>query len=132
MGLENTAGVSVNWGAIQKRKQGIVDKHAKGLQFLMKKNKVDVVRGWGKLTGPAKDGIHTVALEGGEQKSIKAKNVILSTGSSARMLPGLQARHAGPHQHRSAEPGPDSQVADRDWLGRGGRGVRQHLQVVRR
>ena len=90
LGLENTAGVTLNWGAIQKRKQGIVDKHAKGLQFLMNKNKVDVVRGCGKLTGPAKDGIHTVALEGGELKSIKAKNVILSTGSSARMLPGLK------------------------------------------
>ena len=89
-GLENTAGVSLNWGAIQKRKQGIVDKHAKGLQFLMRKNKVDVVRGYGKLTGPAKDGVHTVALEGGELKSIKAKNVVLCTGSSARMLPGLQ------------------------------------------
>ena len=90
LGLENTAGVSLNWGAIQKRKQGIVDKHAKGLVFLMKKNKVDVVRGYGKLTGPAKDGVHTVALEGGELKSIQAKNVILCTGSSARMLPGLQ------------------------------------------
>ena len=89
LGLENTAGVTLNWGAIQKRKQGIVDKHAKGLQFLMKKNKVDVVRGYGKLTGPAKDGVHTVALEGSEQKAIKAKNVILSTGSTARMLPGL-------------------------------------------
>jgi dihydrolipoamide dehydrogenase len=90
LGLENTAGVSLNWGAIQKRKQGIVDKHAKGLQFLMKKNKVDVIRGCGKLTGPAKDGIHTVALEGSEQKSVKAKNVILSTGSVARMLPGME------------------------------------------
>ena len=90
LGLENTAGVTLNWGTIQKRKQGIVDKHAKGLQFLMRKNKVDVIKGYGKLTGPAKDGIHTVDLEGGEQKSIKAKNLLLSTGSVARMLPGLQ------------------------------------------
>ncbi|MDR3749166.1 MAG: dihydrolipoyl dehydrogenase [Acidobacteriota bacterium] len=90
LGMENTAGVTLNWGAIQKRKQGIVDKHAKGLQFLMKKNKVDVIKGYGKLTGPAKDGIHTVALEGSDQKAIKAKNLILSTGSVARMLPGLQ------------------------------------------
>ena len=90
LGLENTAGVSLNWGSIQKRKQGIVDKHAKGLQFLMRKNKVDVVRGYGKLTGPAQGGVHTVALEGGEQKSIKAKNVLLSTGSVARMLPGMK------------------------------------------
>ncbi len=91
LGMENTAGVTLNWGKIQNRKQGIVDKHAKGLQFLMRKNKVDVVKGFGKLTGAAKDGIHTVAIEGGEQTTIKAKHVILSTGSVARMLPGMSA-----------------------------------------
>jgi dihydrolipoamide dehydrogenase len=90
LGLDNTAAVSLNWGAIQKRKQGIVDKHTKGLTFLMRKNKVDVIRGYGKLTGPAQKGIHTVALEGGEPKSLQAKNVILAAGSVARMLPGLQ------------------------------------------
>jgi dihydrolipoamide dehydrogenase len=90
LGLENTAGVTLNWGAIQKRKQGIVDKHTKGLGFLMRKNKVDVVRGYGKLTGPASGGIHTVALEGSQQSSIKAKNVLLCSGSVARMLPGMQ------------------------------------------
>src|SRR3954447_21277115 len=46
LGLENTAGVTLNWGAVQKRKQGIVDKHSKGLSFLMRKNKVDVIRGY--------------------------------------------------------------------------------------
>ncbi len=91
LGLENTAGVTLNWGSIQNRKQGIVDKHAKGLTFLMRKNKVDVIRGYGKLTGAASGGIHTVAIEGGEQASVKAKHVILSSGSVARMLPGLQA-----------------------------------------
>jgi dihydrolipoamide dehydrogenase len=90
LGLENTAGVTLNWGVIQKRKQGIVDKHTKGLSFLMRKNKVDVVRGYGKLTGPASGGIHTVALEGGQQTSIKSKNVLLCSGSVARMLPGMQ------------------------------------------
>ena len=91
LGLENTAGVTVNWTTIQKRKQGIVDKHAKGLQFLMRKNKVTVITGYGKLTGPAKIGILTVEVEGKEGKStISAKNVILSTGSVARVLPGLK------------------------------------------
>ena len=91
LGLENTAGVTLNWGSIQKRKQGIVDKHAKGLQFLMRKNKVTVVEGYGRLTGPAKGGIHTVDVESktGKQE-IQAKNIILSTGSVARMLPGMQ------------------------------------------
>ena len=92
LGLENTAGVTLNWGTIQKRKQGIVDKHTKGLQFLMKKNKVTVIEGYGKLTGPAKGGIHTVEVEGKNGKStVSAKAVILSTGSVARMLPGLKA-----------------------------------------
>jgi len=89
-GLDNTAAVALNWAAIQKRKQGVVDKHIKGLGFLMRKNKVDVIRAYGKLTGPAQGGIHTVALEGSEQKSIKAKFVLLASGSVARMLPGLQ------------------------------------------
>jgi dihydrolipoamide dehydrogenase len=90
--LENTAGVTLNWPSIQKRKQGIVDKHTKGLGFLMKKNKVTMIEGYGKLTGPAKDGIHTVDVEGKNGKStVTAKAVILSTGSVARMLPGLQA-----------------------------------------
>jgi len=91
LGLENTAGVSVNWPTIQKRKQGIVDKHAKGLQFLMRKNKVTVIQGFGKLTGPAKNGILIVEIDGKDGKStVTAKNVILSTGSVARVLPGLQ------------------------------------------
>ena len=92
LGLENTAGVTLNWPSIQKRKQGIVDTHTKGLGFLMKKNKVTMIEGYGKLTGPAKDGIHTVDVEGKNGKStVTAKAVILSTGSVARMLPGLQA-----------------------------------------
>jgi len=91
LGLENIAGVSVNWPTIQKRKQGIVDKHAKGLQFLMRKNKVTVIQGFGKLTGPAKNGILIVEIDGKDGKStVTAKNVILSTGSVARVLPGLQ------------------------------------------
>jgi dihydrolipoamide dehydrogenase len=88
LGMENTAGVKLNWDAIQKRKQGVVDKHIKGLSFLARKNKVDLVHGCAKLTGPAQGGIHTVAIEGG--KDVKAKAVVLATGSTARMLPGLK------------------------------------------
>ena len=91
LGIENLT-PKLNWGTIMKRKQGIVDKHAKGLQFLMKKNKVTVIEGYGKLTGPAKGGVHTVEVEGKNGKStVSAKNLILSTGSVARMLPGLKA-----------------------------------------
>ena len=89
-GIEGVDGRKLNWAAVQERKSKIVSKHAKGLEFLMKKNKVETVRGFGKLTGPAQGGVFTLEVKGSESKSIKAKNVIIATGSEARMLPGLE------------------------------------------
>jgi dihydrolipoamide dehydrogenase len=89
-GIEGVGKVTVNWKAILDRKNDIVTKHTKGLDFLMRKNKVTVIRGTGRLTGAAKNGIHTVAVEGGEQKEIRTRNVAIATGSDARMLPGLK------------------------------------------
>ncbi|MGD1025828.1 MAG: dihydrolipoyl dehydrogenase [Candidatus Sulfotelmatobacter sp.] len=91
-GIEGVDARTLDWGAVQERKSKIVAKHAKGLEFLMKKNKVDTVRGYGKLTGPAQNGIFTVELTNdGKTSHLKAKNVLLATGSEARMLPGLPA-----------------------------------------
>ena len=97
-GIEGLGEGKLNWDTIQKRKQGIIDKHAKGLVFLMKKNNVTVIAGHGRLSGPAKDGVHSVEVQAaasgsaeGERTSVKAKNVILATGSDAKMLPGLVA-----------------------------------------
>ena len=82
----------MNWTAIQDRKNKIVAKHTKGLDFLMKKNKVETLKGYGKLTGPAQNGVFTVELVNDNKAShIKTKNVILATGSEARMIPGLEA-----------------------------------------
>ena len=96
-GIEGIDGTKLNWAAIQQRKNKIVTKHAKGLEFLMRKNKVETVEGYGRLTGPAKDGVHRIEVfteggggAGGETKFVKAKNIILATGSEARMLPGLE------------------------------------------
>ena len=86
-GIEGVDGRKLNWAAIQQRKSKIVTKHAKGLEFLMRKNKVQTIKGYGKLTGPAKNGVFTVEVDG---SAIRAKNVILATGSEARMLPGLE------------------------------------------
>lgn len=82
----------LDWAAVQKRKNAIITKHTKGLEFLMKKNKVTTVSGYARLTGPAKDGVHTVQLTGedGQKQELKAKNVILATGSEARTLFGMQ------------------------------------------
>jgi dihydrolipoamide dehydrogenase len=68
------------------RKNKIVAKHAKGVEFLMKKNKVDWIKGYGRLAGPGK-----VEVTGEDGKQIlETKNIVLATGSEARMLPGLK------------------------------------------
>jgi len=91
-GIEGVDARALNWAAIQERKSKIVAKHAKGLEFLMKKNKVETVKGYGKLTGPAQNGVLTVEVANdGKTNRLKAKNVLLATGSEARMLPGLVA-----------------------------------------
>ena len=89
-GIAGIGTPQLDWAAVQKRKNAIVTRHTKGLEFLMKKNKVTVISGYGKLTGPAKDGILTVNVAGGngEATQIKAKNIILATGSEARTLFG--------------------------------------------
>ena len=92
-GIEGVGTGKLNWNAIQDRKGKIVTKHTKGLDFLVRKNKVDRVQGFARLTGPAKNGVHNIDLsgEGGARSEIKTRNIILATGSFARLLPGLQA-----------------------------------------
>ncbi len=91
-GIEGLGQGQVNWQAVLDRKNQIIAKHAKGLDFLMRKNKVTVVPGYGKLTGPAQSGVLTIAIQGSKgPSSVQAKNVMLATGSDARLLPGLTA-----------------------------------------
>ena len=82
---------ALDWAAVQKRKDAIITKHTKGLEFLMKKHKITVVSGYGRLTGPAQAGVHTVEVSKDETTSqVRAKNVILATGSDAKTIFGLE------------------------------------------
>ncbi len=76
----------LNFPKVMERKNGIVTKHSKGIEFLMKKNKVEVIKGHARLMGGGKVEVT------GEKGAVvhDAKNIILATGSTARMLPGLQ------------------------------------------
>ncbi|MCX6625561.1 MAG: dihydrolipoyl dehydrogenase [Acidobacteria bacterium] len=76
----------INYSAVIDRKNKIVTKHAKGVEFLMKKNKVEWVKGYGRILGPGR-----VEVSGPEgTKSLETKYILIATGSSARMLPGLE------------------------------------------
>jgi dihydrolipoamide dehydrogenase len=92
-GIEIQGEAKINWKTVLERKNQIITKHAKGLDSLMRKNKVTVVSGFGKLTGAAKGGVHSIEVKdaAGKTTTVKTKNVVLATGSDAKMLPGLQA-----------------------------------------
>lgn len=75
-----------NFGNVIKRSRGVADKMSKGVQFLMKKNKIDVVMGNGKLLSPGK---LEVTSADGKKQTLEAKNIIIATGGRARQLPSL-------------------------------------------
>jgi dihydrolipoamide dehydrogenase len=90
-GIKGVEGRTLDWTAVLARKTAVINKNVKGLEFLMRKHKIAVVSGFGTLTGPAQGGVHTVDVDAKGQKSqVKAKNVLLATGSEARLLPGLK------------------------------------------
>ena len=75
-----------DFGAIVKRSRGVADKMSKGIAFLMKKNKIDVVMGYGKLN--AKKEVEVTGADG-KVTVHQAKHVILATGARSRQLPNL-------------------------------------------
>src|SRR6266404_7914246 len=76
----------LNYPKVIERKNGIVSKHSKGVEFLMKKNKIEWIKGFATIKGA---GNIEVRGEKGVQ-TVEATNIIIATGSEARMLPGLQ------------------------------------------
>jgi dihydrolipoamide dehydrogenase len=71
---------------VNERKNKIVSKHARGVEMLMKKNKVEWIQGFGTIRRGAVD----VKASDGGTRTLAARNIIIATGSEARMLPGLQ------------------------------------------
>lgn len=78
--------IKLAFADVQKRKEKIVMKNAKGVEFLMKKNKVTVFKGKGHLQLPGKV---EVTGENGEKETIETKNIIIATGSVVRPIPGF-------------------------------------------
>jgi dihydrolipoamide dehydrogenase len=84
-GLEATG--THNFEAVVKRSRGVADKMSKGVQFLMKKNKIDVHMGTGKLK--AKGQIEVTASDG-NKSVVEGKHIIIATGGRSRELPALK------------------------------------------
>lgn len=84
-GIKVTGG-EVDFASVIKRSRGVAEGMSKGIQFLMKKNKIDVVMGQAKLKKGKK-----VEVKGadGNNKEYNAKHIILATGARSRELPNL-------------------------------------------
>ncbi|MBM4252557.1 MAG: FAD-dependent oxidoreductase, partial [Deltaproteobacteria bacterium] len=76
--------VAYDWERIMQRKQGIVDAQRKGLRFLMKKNKIDVYEGHGRLAGK---GQVSVTAADGKVTKVATRYALVATGSRVRTLP---------------------------------------------
>lgn len=83
----NATGVMADFNAVIKRSRGVADKMSKGVQFLMKKNKIDVIMGYGKVAGKGK--VEVEAADG-TKKIVETKYIVLATGGRSRELPNLK------------------------------------------
>lgn len=92
-GLKLDGEVTADFDKVIERSRGVADKMNKGVQFLMKKNKIDVLLGHGRLVGKGKVSIEpSTNMDGekiGEKKTVEAKHIIVATGARAREIPPL-------------------------------------------
>lgn len=81
---------SLDWAATLKHKDKIVTRGANGIDALMKKNKVTVVKGHGRIAGKGKV---EVTGEGGAKTELGARNIVLAMGSACKSLPNVPVDH---------------------------------------
>ncbi len=77
----------VDFSAVVKRSRDVADGMSKGVQFLMKKNKIDVITGTAKVKGTGKVSVKDAA---GKETIVEGKNIIIATGARSRELPNLK------------------------------------------
>jgi dihydrolipoamide dehydrogenase len=85
----NVGDVKLDLSKMLARKEGIVEKMTKGIEFLFRKNKITWLKGHGKFTGKTDAGVQIEVSGEAETETVTAKNVIIATGSKARHLPGI-------------------------------------------
>jgi len=83
----NAGNATHDFSAVIKRSRGVADGMSKGIAFLMKKNKIEVIQGTAKVSAPGKIEVTDLA---GNKKIVEAKNIILATGARSRELPNIK------------------------------------------
>ncbi len=83
----NIKGYEADFDGMIKRSRGVASNMSKGVEFLMKKNKITIIKGAGKLAG--KGSIEVTAADGKKEK-VEADHIILATGARSRELPNVK------------------------------------------
>ncbi len=83
-------GVSFDLSRMMARKDAIVSKMTKGIEFLFRKNKVTWLKGHARFVGSGDDGYRVEVSGTGEAEVVAARNVVIATGSRARHLDGIE------------------------------------------
>lgn len=86
----NVTSMKVDWKKVIARSRDVSGQLTKGIGGLMKKHKITVVKGWGKLAGKSGDKFKVTVAGDKEETQLEAKDVILATGAKARALPHIQ------------------------------------------
>jgi dihydrolipoamide dehydrogenase len=84
-GIEGDA--TMSFATTHARSRSVAEASAKGVHYLMKKNKIEEIDGWGTITGATS---MDVALNDGSQRTVTFDTLIIATGATVRMLPGMQ------------------------------------------
>ena len=86
-GIKTGGEAKADFGAIIARSRGVAEGMSKGVQFLFRKNNIELLKGFGVLAG---DGKVEVTADDGTKKSYSAHNIIVATGARSKELPGLK------------------------------------------
>ncbi|NCC22236.1 MAG: dihydrolipoyl dehydrogenase [Alphaproteobacteria bacterium] len=81
------SGLEVDFTKVIERSRAVSKQLSQGVKGLLRKNKVSIIDGWGKLAGK---GRITVEVDGKVTQNLSAKHIVLATGARARVLPGLE------------------------------------------
>lgn len=87
----NVSSPSVDWGQAQRHKAKVVSKGAGGIDFLMKKNHVTVIKGHGRIAGKGK--VEVRPDDGSVTRVVDTKSIIVATGSVPATLPSIKVDH---------------------------------------
>lgn len=86
-GIRGGAEAKADFGAIVARSRGVAEGMSKGIQYLFRKNNIELLKGFGALAGGSEV---EVTSDDGSRKKYSARNIIIATGARSKELPGLK------------------------------------------